>query len=194
MKARLICLVLTMLSVSSCAYRERSADAAIDWETVRELLTAAEEKTGYVASSSTGSNLSDDPNTTIYFFDAGAGLSAMRSIFAFKDLAFLNLPYSMSDVEVARVFFMDNSTSNPRNVLIVGIGLYGSDTMEYYSFEGNGSVQDGEFTANLVGSGGNVIVSSYDTDVGELKSSIQLRVSNTDNIPYGKFSILAGFR
>lgn len=198
MKTRLLLSLMMVLSVS-CSQRIRSSDPQLSSEALQELLQEAEQGSGANVMSSSGVPLSEDPNTSVFFADGNydgkeSPMGTVRNILAFRDLAFLNRGESIGEVTNARVFFLDNPWSSPRCLLIVGIAVTGDSQYTYYHFEGDGSVEGGEFKAYLTGSAGDLVVTSFDTVGNSLLPTIQMRVYDPSNGYYGKFSVLAGYR
>jgi hypothetical protein len=186
-----------------CSNQWRTGDANISAEDMMALLNEVQSAS---TQSTGGGNLSsilamkDDPNTTIYFGDAGPPQPNVLSVLAFDTLDFLasGQGYDWTNINSARVFFFDNPTGGHTDGLIIGILPNGAQQFQYFGFYGAGQIDSGTLTATLLGDNGNaLIVRSDDVDGQTLTGTIQLRVYELDGggneVYIGKVPSLEGF-
>lgn len=199
MKRLVMACALSVFITSGCSNHWREGDAQISGEEMLQIL--GEVQTG---SSLMGGNVSqvlqlkDDPATAIYFADAPGSLGPVASVLSLFNFEFLGQPdLAWDSITQARVFFLDRPADGGRQTgLIIGIGV-GGGSLSYYGFSGTGSIENGEFVAQLSGGQKNITLRSYDIEGGDLSGTIQLQVYDVDaagNERYiGKFSTLVGF-
>lgn len=155
--------------------------------------------------------LKDDPTSIVYYAEAPGSMGSVANLIGITDFSFLNsgLDIWYGNITAARVIFIDLPTASGRqDGLILGLATTSQTTtaadgtaqmtpgFTYYSFIGSGSIDGGEFTAQMQG-GGTVIVRTVDVSGGDLDGVIQLRFYAADQsgneVYIGKISTLAGF-
>lgn len=191
-------ITLTLLAVTvavslGCSTRWREGSSDRNAADVKQLLTEA-------ASAQSGSGdvsaaTQYQEGAYIYFAEApsdGIGQRA-ANLLAFNDLSWLGSVAASADtIANARVFFLDNGSGYG---LVVGTEQTPGSGYTYSSFGGTGRFEDGEFVADLTGSGGSIRVRSWDVSGSDLQSVIQLRVYHAGDGGedyLGKITVLFG--
>jgi len=129
----------------------------------------------------------------LYFADAPSSLGGVASLLSFSDLGFLGLGSGLSwhSVYRARVFVFDRPSGLGRELgMLIGVDL--GQGFSYVEFLGHGSVENGEFVAQMSGNGAAFEVRSFDVIDGELADVIQFKVYQGGQF-IGQFSTLVAY-
>lgn len=193
--------LVAVVSLVACSNQWREADAEISAEEMLALLDDAAS-----ASSLSGSGVSqalqfrEEEGTAIYFSDAPGPLGTIASVFSiYSYLDFLSPSLqgmTRESLYQVRIFFFNQHTSSGiRAALIVGLQTDASSSFQYFGFEGDAVISDDEYEAVLYNGSGQpaMILRSFDVEGGDLAPVIQLKVSDANDNPIGKFSTLVGF-
>lgn len=208
--------VSLMIGVLGCSTHWREADVS------EQQLEAAINDISANASSTGGGDtsqvlaLKDDPSSIVYYAEAPGSMGSVANLIGITDFSFLGSGFDLwyGNITAARVIFVDlPSTTGRQDGLILGLqsSALGSSTQTvtngdgttstvagftYFAFTGTGSINGGEFSAQMQG-GGTVIVRTTDVSDGDLDGVIQLRFYAADQsgneVYIGKISTLAGF-
>lgn len=210
MNRALVLTILMSLFSLGCSnqWREGSPD-----RTPEEVMQMLQEAQG---ASSTGVSTGDlsaalqyQDQSTIYFADAPSNVALVPNLLSFYDFAngVYNFQwlgagaeyYSWDSISDARVFFFDHwDEQTQRSLVGLVIGVNQGNGFVYHAFSGQQIASDeGEFRAELNGSGGTIYLHSFDVVDGALSDVIQLKVytdSSFSRESYaGKISTLIGY-